>query len=163
MGREPAQGKGGTQLSSHEPYLEWIKGFEQQLYETQSVRGLCWSACQEMLEMFPELLLVRGHAVDAAHQAFLCAIVEDEYYDPADGHWWLETVNGQIVDPTRKQFGDVSLVYVAFNESKADTLPTGKCCNCGEYCYGGRTELCCEECERAYHAYLMEECRGVRR
>lgn len=42
--------------------------------------------------------------------------------------------------------------YEPLNES--DPEPTGKCPNCGAYCYDSGT-CCSEECDREYAAYCM--------
>jgi hypothetical protein len=77
-------------------------------------------------------------------------------------HWWLKMKiddEDQIIDPTVAQFsqdyysgGTFVVWYQERDESEPE--PTGKCPNCGGYCYDYR-DLCSERCERAYAAYLM--------
>jgi hypothetical protein len=99
---------------------------------------LCRVYVELMREDFPELRVVRGH--------YIC---------PTWGkraHWWLSTDQGDIVDPTAAQFpshgcGD----YEVWEEGAEE--PTGKCMNCGEYCYGGKavcSDTCATELMEAY-------------
>jgi len=112
-------------------YEQWIKDNVTETY------GKCSEVTLRMQKAFPELIRVRGH-----------------YYCYAWGereHWWL-TLDEKIIDPTSSQFpskgfGD----YIPWDESQPE--PTGKCPNCGEYCYEGRT-LCSEDCEISYMAYI---------
>lgn len=84
------------------------------------------SATLEMQQEFPELIRVRGHYID-------CLLGDRP-------HWWLKTKDGEIVDPTASQFnpGD----YEEFDESNPIT---GKCLNCGDYCYNHKC-FCSSEC-----------------
>lgn len=165
---ECVQGKGGTVHCVDSRYQVWVTAYEEREISNPNLRGewivqaifrgQCLAACHEMRAVFPELRLVRGWVVTVecwnSHHA---EPDFQESFNPADGHFWLETDAGLVVDPTRKQFRDQHGYYVAFDERLADTLPTGKCCNCGDYCYGGRDMLCSEECERSYTAYVMRD------
>lgn len=120
-----------------ETYQAWIA----EHYPTSiSALGNCSSATRKMVAAFPELKRCRGH-----------------YYCYAWGpreHWWCETAEGEVVDPTAKQFPSLGLGhYEPLDESLPQ--PTGKCPNCGEYCYDGKS-LCSEECEVSYLAYLNQ-------
>ena len=111
------------------------------------------SSCREWVDKmdsaFPgELTAVPGHV-------FLvpCALNRE--------HWWLVDMDGVIVDPTAHQFhgdyyGGSSIVSY---EPWEGPLPTGKCMNCGEYCYGSDSSMCSDKCGQAYTAYLMEGLR----
>lgn len=114
-----------------DPYEAWIAD------NVVDPHNACREITLAMQEVFPELTRVRGH-----------------YYCPYTGerpHWWLVAPDGTIVDPTADQFPSKgSGVYVPWDESQPE--PTGRCPNCGEYCYDGR-ELCSESCHRAYVAY----------
>jgi len=164
------QGRGGTEHTKDARYLAWIAAFECRVLndinylgdwtDSAKFKGKCLSACREMRSVFPELILVRGGVVNVGW------MVENnegqpalDLINPGDGHFWLETKDGLIVDPTRKQFTSGDLHYIAFDESQAHTLPTGKCMNCGFYCYGGRTMLCSDECEADYARYVDLESR----
>jgi len=118
-------------------YLVWIK----ERYTTQeSAYGKCSEATNEMQEEFPELMRVRGH--------YYCHVWGER------DHWWLITSDGRIVDPTAIQFPSKGHgAYVEFDESTHEE-PTGRCPNCGEYCYNGRT-CCCDACHSSYAAYVM--------
>lgn len=122
-----------------EKYREWIKQNVPQ--SVDRVVGTCKKYSKLMLKDFPELILVRGHV----------KIPGD--YNPSFPHgyphFWLKTSVGEIVDPTKKQFGTFC-IYEEWNETGEE--PTGKCPNCGEYCYRGRY-CCSEKCEKEYIAY----------
>ena len=111
----------------------------QQALGSRSLRGTCYTSCRQLMEMHPELVLVRGH-----------------YLDPDWGsqeHWWCQTPEGEIVDPTKEQFPSMGMgVYKPWDESQDE--PTGLCPDCGGYCYEG-SDFCSEECERAYTSYVM--------
>lgn len=100
--------------------------------------GQCKEATVQMKECFPELTRIRGH-----------------YYCPIWGereHWWLTTPQGEIIDPTVAQFPSKGIGhYEPWNESKKE--PTGKCPNCGDYCYNGKT-VCSDRCYEEYKNYL---------
>lgn len=163
------QGQGGSIRSQSPDYLAWISEYEQRTlndirlqgeWTTRAVfRGRCGSASHEMRVEFPELRLVRGTVTHKDQAGSLTSEDLQELIMPDDGHIWLETPTGEVVDPTVKQFlRPETLFYIAFDESKADQLPTGKCPNCGDYCFNGR-DLCSDECATSYAAYIMRECR----
>lgn len=108
-----------------------------------SVLGRCANVTKTMLEAFPELTRVRGQ--------FMCLV-----WGPRN-HWWLVDPDGDIIDPTVTQFPSASLAapsaYVLWDESQPE--PTGKCPNCGEYCWDGNY-CCSRECERDYDAYMND-------
>jgi len=98
--------------------------------------GKCSEATQNMVEFFPELRRVRGH-----------------YYCSSWGeraHWWCEVWNEkeiklEIVDPTANQFPSMGLGhYEEWGDYQEE--PTGKCMNCGDYCYENRY-FCSKGCE----------------
>lgn len=99
--------------------------------------GKCAEVTLKMQKEFPELERIRGH--------FDC---------PNRGrseHWWL-TLDGSIIDPTQSQFIYFSLnQYEPWDENKPE--PTGKCGNCGDYCYNG-SYTCSDSCERAVRNYM---------
>jgi hypothetical protein len=107
-------------------YTEWIETYQGQVY------GMCASLTQQMIEAFPELKRVRGH-----------------YLDPVWGrreHWWCVAPDGSIVDPTKSQFPSKGMgPYKEHVEGTPE--PTGKCHNCGDYCYNGHS-FCSLECEK---------------
>lgn len=169
------QGKGGPS-TQEERYLRWIADYIHSVDTdphytgdnwtlASKLRGHCISASHKLQEAFPELRLIRGTVVSTnwIKRMGINVTEADELQSlirPDGGHIWCETETGEVVDPTFLQFAfvnDVAL-YVPFDESKAADLPTGKCPNCGDYCYHGK-ELCSEECERSYARYLASECR----
>ena len=102
--------------------------------------GQCERVCRAMIGEFPELILCRGH-----------------YWDFAWGareHWWIETAageSGEIIDPTAVQFPSKGAgIYEPLDQDAP--VPTGKCPNCGEYCYNG--EHVHEECHSAFLASM---------
>ena len=107
-----------------------------------NVLGKCAAAVLEMVEAFPELKKIRGHVA-----------IPDP--DSATGfrmwpHWWCVSPTEERVDPTASQF-PIILFYEEWNDAKPE--PTGKCGNCGEYCFNG-DNFCCSHCESAVRADL---------
>ena len=99
--------------------------------------GNCKKVCEKMNKQFPELILTRGH--------YYCAVWGERM------HWWLQTTEGEIIDPTATQFPTKGHgVYDQWDETQKE--PTGKCPNCGEYCYEG--EQVHRECHNAFLASL---------
>lgn len=125
-------------------YQSWIDAN----YPTQeSAYGQCRKAVQKMIEAFSELREVKGHAETDWGQR---------------QHFWCETPEGDVVDPTRKQYPG-GRVY-AYEEANEDTLVVvGPCAHCGEGIrvplkeaqQGYRPELCSAECHDAYARYIM--------
>lgn len=112
-------------------YEQWIKDNVTNSY------GKCHEYCLEMQKVFPELQLVRGH--------YYCLIWGKRE------HWWLK-INDTVVDPTKDQFptkGTGNYIELDSNEPE----PTGRCPNCGEYCYDNKY-LCSDYCEKSYLVYL---------
>lgn len=96
-------------------------------------RNKCRDYSHAMAAAFPELKLVRGHYIDL-------------YNGTPDPHWWLETSEGEKVDPTLAQFLDGGRgQYIPWDESNPE--PTGKCMNCGGYCYDN-AHHCSDACEK---------------
>lgn len=111
-------------------YKEWID------HLPDNVTSQCAERTLEMQKQFPKLIRVRGF-----------------YHCPRWGkssHWWLKTKDNQIIDPTAKQFC-AGGIYEEHDESQPE--PTGKCPNCGEYCYDNKS-LCSKVCEKQYITYL---------
>lgn len=110
-------------------YDEWIRDNVTEVY------GKCSELTEKMLSVFPELSRVRGH--------YICPVWGEQE------HWWLLTPNGEIVDPTAKQFpsGGVVGKYIQWKEGAPE--PTGKCLQCGGYVYNHRA-FCCDKCAIEY-------------
>jgi hypothetical protein len=104
------QGKGGifSLESLPEKYRTWIEE-----HDSRNGAGLCHCMSEEMQKAFPELLLVRGYVL-------FCH------------HWWCETPDGTVVDPTYKQFHREA-TYRAYDESQPE--PVGQCFECGTLLY----------------------------
>ena len=114
-------------------YQEYIDELE---LTPEMAYGQCEFVCRKMIAAFPELELVRGH-----------------YWDLEWGkrqHWWLQTQEGEIVDPTEIQFPMGMKEHEPWDESLPE--PTGMCPNCGEYCYNH--EDVHDKCFDAYVAAL---------
>jgi hypothetical protein len=98
-------------------YSEWIT--DQGLPPRPS--GLCHVVAAQMVEAFPELRLVRGH------------------FEPWEGtrkwpHWWCQTSDGTVVDPTAGQFAGLGPGDYVEHVGKE---PTGRCYQCGLYVFHG--------------------------
>ncbi len=102
--------------------------------------GQCAEITQALVEAFPEFRRVRGHVFDP--------VVGQRY-----PHWWCEK-DGVVLDPTKHQFPATAYGVALHYEEHVGPEPTGKCPNCGGYCYDGKP-LCSDTCEREYQAYLM--------
>ena len=115
-------------------YAEWIRA-----HVPSDPTGRCAEITGQMAATFPELTRVRGHY----------RWTQDEAPWP---HWWCVAPDGAIIDPTATQWPDGGLgEYLPHDESQPE--PTGKCPNCGGYCYEERY-LCSPRCEREYLDYL---------
>lgn len=112
-------------------YKEWIR------QHVGDALGNCKEYSEAMARAFPELKVTRGH-----------------YYCPTWGrreHWWLTDVQNEVVDPTMMQFPSMGTgKYEEWEEGAKE--PTGKCINCGDYCYGGSL-ACCPACSRKLEEY----------
>lgn len=72
-------------------YDAWIEKF---IAEGREIHGMCCSTCELMQMDFPELVLHGGYVQTALG---------------TDLHYWLETPDGEIIDPTESQFGGLQL------------------------------------------------------
>ena len=113
-------------LSVHQPY-------------DMSGWGECKERCEAMLEVFPELQMVRGHVLFRGRPT------------KPEPHWWLVDCEGNVLDPTINF--DLHLTeYQPHDESGPE--PTGECPNCSGYCYNDGV-CCSDSCHNAYVAYCM--------
>lgn len=128
--------------------------------------GYCHSAAEAMVAAFPgELRLVRGYAVtheESVVPDWVKAARPDLQLEAASahGHWWTVTIaDGTVVDPTADQYNKYGGVkeYDEYDEAKHGPLPTGKCPECGDFIYDGKSLH--DECESAYLSYLNTETR----
>lgn len=111
-----------------EKYDHWIKE------NVKNPKRQCEQITLKMKKTFPELIRVRG---------FYCPFLETKMQ-----HWWLKTKEGNIIDPTKEQFS--SNRYFHYEEWKeGDKEPTGKCLNCGEYCYDSN-QCCSKKCYKEF-------------
>jgi hypothetical protein len=78
----------------------------------------CREVTKDMQLQFPELNRVKGH--------YLCLVTNSMYT-----HWWMESKEGDIIDPTSEQFTFLGGVYLKYEGEE----PTGKCLNCGNLIY----------------------------
>lgn len=143
--RQDAPERAGDPEKMDTRYLEWILA---NVAGYSEAYGKCKETAHAMATMFEELRVARGH-----------------YHDPVWGeraHWWCETKDGVIVDPTYVQFPSKGRGgYVEFIGTD-DQLPTGKCPNCGGECFNGDS-ICSDFCARDYLAYLNEDQRDFDR
>lgn len=107
-------------------------------YLADDPTGKCAALTQALVEAFPSLRRVRGH--------YFCPMTGKAY-----PHWWCETSEGAVIDPTSAQFPSMGL---GAYEEHTGPEPTGKCPNCGGYCYDGG-QVCSDRCAREYTAYLQ--------
>ena len=110
----------------------------------ENCTGMCRSTTHAMAVFFPELTLVRGQ--------YHCLIWGRR------NHWWLTTEDGGIIDPTAAQFPSRGGDYVPWIDGTPE--PTGKCPNCGDYCWDGK-DCCCDECTEEFTAYCGRLSRGM--
>ena len=96
-------------------YLDWI---EKCLPTAEDAYGDCIYFSQLMASVFPELRLAYG-------------TFEDLIWG-VRWHQWCVAPNGEIVDPTVKQFPFPCGPYV---EKREDQRPVGRCANCGQLYY----------------------------
>lgn len=120
-------------------YEAWIDAYEA---KQKSLLGMCASATMEMVADFPELRRIGGHVLV-----------------PLWGrraHWWCETPDGEIVDPTASQFPDIA-EYEPF--VPGSEVRVSRCMNCGDDIFacvdslteplpkGTNTTFCTSACE----------------
>lgn len=97
------------------------------------VVGTCQEWCETMHEAFPELKIVKGVVHSWNNQDNYCGI-EKEY-----PHYWLETDEGEKIDPTRHQF----CLIEPIKYRRIDKC-FGRCINCGRYISTPICEFCLE-------------------
>ncbi|MFA4870908.1 MAG: hypothetical protein WC623_22105 [Pedobacter sp.] len=114
-------------------YIEWIRKF----LENNNPKRKCKEAVNAMNLQFPELMKVRGHV----------KTILSENNEP---HWWLVDTDRNIIDPTSSQFL-VIIEYIPHDETQPE--PTGKCPNCGNYCYN-YSSVCSDKCGEEYKRYF---------
>lgn len=114
--------------------------------------GSCRSHTEQMVKAFPELRVTRGF--------YYCPVWDRR------GHWWCVTPDNEIIDPTATQFPSKGIGE--YEEVSEETLRrwveegkylTGKCPNCGDYCYR-EAVFCSEECEQEFIAYVSNPNAG---
>ncbi len=118
-------------------YTKWI---EEHVPTYEAAYGLCIPVCQAMVAAFPELRIAYGN--------YYCNIWGERW------HMWCVTPEGEIIDPTLRQFPTQAGSHI---ERCEDKRPVGKCANCGElyYEYFNGT-VCSESCGKAFARSLME-------
>jgi len=124
-------------------YTQWIEEYRT---KNPNTALMCKSATGEMIKTFPELTQIRGHVISTLRLN-------------QTPHWWCIDNAGNILDPTEDQFGQI-VAYYPRDESLPE--PTGKCYNCGKYCYNGNV-MCCKTCEQEYATYLQKHSSKLRR
>ena len=106
-------------MKNIQDYYSWIRI----KYPTKaSAAYACEKASKDMAKDFPELRLVRGH-------------VDIQGLGTDIEHWWCETEEGIVIDPTDHQwYGEI----VSYTEYEGEE-PTNKCYYCGEYVFPSKT------------------------
>lgn len=112
----------------HEKYRQWI---DDHIKTQQDAYGKCEKVTQEMREVFPELVQKYGQ--------YHCYVWGPRW------HWWLVTQEGDIIDPTARQFPSIG--YGRYEEKQPHELPYGRCRNCGEEYYTDFSyDFCSQQC-----------------
>ncbi len=119
-------------------YETWIDDYV--ALRNGNVRHRCQGASAEMAGAFPELRRVRGYA----HHP-------DGW---STAHWWCETEDGTVLDPTAAQFSQSVIRYEEYDEAVHGPLPVGKCGDCGAFLYAPQSGFCDDVCENAFRAEL---------
>jgi hypothetical protein len=109
-------------------YQEWIKNN----YPTpESAKLQCKEGTDKMVQSFQELRQVRGYAYVGTSKR---------------PHWWCETPDGEIIDPTAIQYGAIKPFHY---EEVGSEESHGKCIECGELLFRskGDESYFCAECK----------------
>lgn len=100
-------------------------------------RGKCKEMCEELVKADPSLTLVRGH-----------------YYEPLwsreDPHWWCVDREGNIIDPTAKQFPtpNIKEFYTEF-DGWTECAQCGKSVEESALVQMGNYPVCSDRCAMA--------------
>ena len=125
-----------------EAYDRWIR----ENVDPDVTLGRCRYFAERMARVFPELVIVRGHA-----------------WVPGwgkRGHCWLTAPGGAIVEPTASQFPGIA-AYEPWQPG--DEVMVGCCMDCGAEIWiavqsldepAPRPTFCSEACEEATRRYL---------
>ena len=125
-----------------EIYKAWIR---QNYPDYESAYGHCAEATEAMVRAFPELRRASGF--------YHCPVIGERT------HWWCVDPDGGVVDPTAKQFpSNGQFEYQELVQGR-DPIPSGKCPNCGGWCYDG-AYLCSDACHAEYAAYCSNPNAG---
>ncbi|KKW12998.1 MAG: hypothetical protein UY48_C0006G0051 [Candidatus Gottesmanbacteria bacterium GW2011_GWB1_49_7] len=134
-----------------EAYTTWIAQYA--VRNNNVLAGFCYSASVEMQKAFPELILCRGYVYESRE------------------HWWLKTLDGEIVDPTAAQFTIFCEVllksdYEEYSPEIHGPEPIGRCMKCGDYCYesveGASSIACGTECLAELNEYYNGKIKFAR-
>lgn len=84
-------------LTEMEEYVKRIRSLS-----SEQIEGMCFTYCKEMIARF-------GDHLRMVHGYYLPEDKPIESYHALDlgshnSHWWCETINGEILDPTEHQF-----------------------------------------------------------
>ena len=109
--------------------------------KTLGTNLMCAEATRRLVSVYPELMRVRGHVFPQFDEGDPMSYPDDI---PVTGlpHWWCETPDGAIVDPTRAQF-PWRITYVPHDEAQPE--PVGKCHYCGKYVFGDDHYYFCDD------------------
>ena len=121
-----------------EPYHTWMEQHGPRNF--REAYGQCKKYTDLMAAAFPNLKVRAGY--------YHC------YVWGKRQHWWLETENGIVIDPTAMQFPSEGTCEYEFVEE--GERPIGRCINCGGDVFKGSPcrELCSKSCEKEALAYL---------
>jgi len=136
-------------------YDDWIDAYVKEHTDNRRLlillRGLCGSACKEMVAEFPELRIVSGYFIGE--------------------HVWCVKPGGGIEDPTVEQFDPGLVAAAKYRPLEAgNEIRIGKCMNCGDDIFAEvetsghpptlvrssyyDSSVCNDRCEREFGASL---------
>lgn len=132
-------------MTQERDYTTWIENWlDQNGGPNKDGYGRCKEAAEAMTLAFPELEVTKGHV--------LCSWGDR-------GHWWCKTPDGQIVDPTARQFQSLFSYEEYFPGMH---IRLGRCMECGEDIHGPEslegvysTSHCSESCEKSFVASMF--------
>jgi hypothetical protein len=121
-------------------YSAWIDVYLAQHGKTaaEAALGRCRQATRAMVASFTELRRVRGHVETSWGRC---------------SHWWCETSDGEIVDPTAAQF---SAIWCYEEWKLGDEIAIGTCQHCGEEIMARVESL--DDPEPAHRIHCSDQC-----
>jgi len=125
---------------------EWI---DSRYPDYGSAVGKCAEASHAMAQAFPRLRVTNG-------EVWLAGCGEPRL------HWWCVAPDGEVIDPTAKQFSHTPAYIEIDQDHPARNYERARCPNCGEAFYMTEeawrySPLCSQSCATDYATY----CNGA--